>query len=77
MSHLPEMLVDRYRRFKYRHFVPNQEQEPGVTQALAWIFGPGSGAFLILGSLIFLAMPAVEARRAQVHRILARRAARR
>lgn len=58
-------------------FVPNQEQEPGVTQALAWIFGPGSGAFLILGSLIFLAMPAVEARRAQVHRILARRAARR
>ena len=26
MSHLPEMLVDRYRRFKYRHFVPNQEQ---------------------------------------------------
>ena len=26
MSHLPDTLVDRYRRFKYRHFAPNQEQ---------------------------------------------------
>lgn len=26
MSHLPEALTDRYRRFKYRHFAPNQDQ---------------------------------------------------
>ncbi|MFZ4808803.1 MAG: carbonic anhydrase [Hyphomicrobiaceae bacterium] len=25
MTHLPEHLLDRYRRFKFRHFVPNQE----------------------------------------------------
>lgn len=26
MAHLPDALADRYRRFKYRHFVPNQDQ---------------------------------------------------
>lgn len=26
MSHLPDTLTDRYRRFKHRHFVPNQDQ---------------------------------------------------
>lgn len=25
MSHLPEHLIDRYRRFKFRHFAPNQD----------------------------------------------------
>ncbi len=25
MSHLPDQLADRYRRFKFRHFAPNQE----------------------------------------------------
>ena len=25
MTHLPEQLADRYRRFKFRHFVPNQD----------------------------------------------------
>jgi carbonic anhydrase len=25
MSHLPDNLTDRYRRFKFRHFVPNQD----------------------------------------------------
>lgn len=58
-------------------FVPNQPQEPDVTQALAWIFGPGAGAFLILGSLIFLVMPPIESRRDQIQRIIAKRHARR
>lgn len=26
MKHFPEQLADRYRRFKYRHFAPNQEE---------------------------------------------------
>jgi len=25
LTHLPEHLIDRYRRFKFRHFVPNQD----------------------------------------------------
>jgi len=25
MTHLPEHLIDRYRRFKFRHFAPNQD----------------------------------------------------
>ena len=25
MSHFPESLADRYRRFKYRHFAPNMD----------------------------------------------------
>jgi len=58
-------------------FIPNQEQTPEVLRALALIYGPGVGAFLILGSLVFLRMPAIEERREQVRRVLARRARRR
>ncbi len=32
MSHLPEPLADRYRRFKFRHFSPNQEHYETLAQ---------------------------------------------
>lgn len=57
-------------------FVPNAEQPPEVTRALAWIFGPGAGAFLVLGSILFLWMPPIEHRREQVRRIVEKRRAR-
>lgn len=32
MSHFPEQLADRYRRFKFRHFSPNQEHYETLAQ---------------------------------------------
>jgi GPH family glycoside/pentoside/hexuronide:cation symporter len=57
-------------------FVPDRAQDPEVARSLAWIFGPGTGAFLILGALIFLGMPPIERRRDRIRRLVERRRAR-
>ena len=54
-------------------FVPNASQTAVVRDRLAWLFGPGVGAFFVLGALVFLASPLTEARHARVQMALARR----
>jgi GPH family glycoside/pentoside/hexuronide:cation symporter len=53
--------------------VPNAPQSLAVRERLAWIFGPGVGAFFVLGALVFLASPLTDERQARVQRALARR----
>ncbi len=54
-------------------FVPNVPQTPEVGERLAWLFGPGVGAFFIVGAFIFLSSPLTDAKQARVQRALAKR----
>lgn len=58
-------------------FVPNEQQTPEVAERLAWLFGPGVGAFFVLGALVFLASPLDDARTRRIQRALALRRGRR
>lgn len=56
-------------------FVPNQPQTPEVAERLAWLFGPGVGAFLMVGALVFLCFPLTDTLHRRVQRALSRRRA--
>jgi GPH family glycoside/pentoside/hexuronide:cation symporter len=54
-------------------FVPNVTQSPEVSAALAWLFGPGVGVFLIVAAAILLPYRFDDRKQRQVQRILQRR----
>ncbi|MGA1597454.1 MAG: MFS transporter [bacterium] len=54
-------------------FVPNTEQTPEVSEALAWLFGPGVGGFLLLAALLLVRYRFSDAKQRQVKRLLERR----
>jgi GPH family glycoside/pentoside/hexuronide:cation symporter len=54
-------------------FVPNVTQSVEVSEALAWLFGPGVGMFLVLAALLLWPYRFDETKQRQVRRILQRR----
>ena len=54
-------------------FTPNTVQSAEVSEALAWLFGPGVGVFLILAALLLWQYRFDDAKQRQVRRILQRK----
>ncbi len=54
-------------------FVPNTVQSAEVSEALAWLFGPGVGVFLVLAALLLWPYRFDDAKQRQVRRILQRK----
>lgn len=54
-------------------FVPNQEQTQEVSDRLGFFFGPGVGAFFIIGSLIFLFMPMTDDMHVRIQKLLTKK----
>jgi GPH family glycoside/pentoside/hexuronide:cation symporter len=58
-------------------YVPNVEQLPQVSRRLALIFGPGVGAFMIAGAVVFLFMPLTKEKHDRIQRLLVKKRERR
>ena len=54
-------------------FTPNTVQSAEVSEALAWLFGPGVGVFLVLAALLLWQYRFDDAKQRQVRRILQRK----
>ena len=54
-------------------FVPNTVQSAEVSEALAWLFGPGVGVFLVLAALLLWPYRFDDDKQRQVRRILQRK----
>ena len=54
-------------------FTPNTVQSAEVSEALAWLFGPGVGIFLVLAALLLWQYRFDDAKQRQVRRILQRK----
>jgi Na+/melibiose symporter-like transporter len=54
-------------------FQPNVAQSPEVSDRIAFLFGPGVGAFFILGALIFLFLPYTRPIHERVQNLLVRK----